>query len=102
VVTHSPPREPVPDVTFADNLADGLAAARAAAGERYVNVLGADIARQCLQAGELDEVLAVIAPVLLGDGVRLFAHPGGQQVQLERLNLTEVPHGVNLWLRVVR
>jgi hypothetical protein len=27
-----------------------------AAGDRYVNVLGADIARQCLEAGELDEV----------------------------------------------
>lgn len=26
-----------------------------AAGDRYVNVLGADIARQCLEAGELDE-----------------------------------------------
>ena len=51
----------------------GLAAAKAAAGDGYVNILGADIARQCLELGELDEVLAIIAPVLLGDGTRLFS-----------------------------
>jgi dihydrofolate reductase len=31
----------------------------------------------------LDEVLVCIAPVLLGDGVRLFDHPGGATVALE-------------------
>ena len=31
-----------------------------------MNVLGADIARRCLELGELDEVLAIVAPVLLG------------------------------------
>lgn len=47
---------------------------RAAAG-KYVNVLGASVAKQCLDAGLLDEVLVLIAPVLLGDGTRLFEHP---------------------------
>jgi hypothetical protein len=70
--------------------------------DRYVNVLGADIARQCLEAGELDEVLAIVAPVLLGDGTRLFEHPGGVNVRLERLSVSEVPHATNLWMRVVR
>ena len=102
VVTHHAPQEPVPGVTFAESLSRGLAAARAAAGDRDVNALGADIARQCLEAGELDEVLTIIAPVLLGDGVRLFEYPGGRRVQLERLSLVEVPHATNLWVRVVR
>jgi hypothetical protein len=39
--------------------------------------------------------------VLLGDGVRLFDHPGGTNVKLERISLTEVPHATNIWLRVV-
>jgi dihydrofolate reductase len=102
VITHQPPATPVPGVSFASDLASGLAAARSAAGDRYVNVLGADIARQCIEAGELDEVLTLIAPVLLGDGTRLFDHPGGRLVELERLSLVDVPHVTNLWMRVIR
>jgi dihydrofolate reductase len=101
VLTHDEPREQQPDVTFVSDLASGLAAARAAAGDRYVNVLGAEVARQCLEVGELDEVLTIIAPVLLGDGTRLFQHPGGRTVQLERVRVSEVPHATNLWWRVV-
>ena len=40
---------------FHADLQTGLAAAKAAAGDGYVNILGADIARQCLELGELDE-----------------------------------------------
>jgi hypothetical protein len=43
-----------------------------------------------------------IAPVLLGDGVRLFDHPGGTNIKLERVSVTEVPSATNLLLRVVR
>jgi riboflavin biosynthesis pyrimidine reductase len=50
----------------------------------------------------LDEILVCIAPVLLGDGVRLFDRPGGTSVKLERLGLTHAPRATNLWLRVVR
>src|SRR6266542_2333666 len=81
-------------------LASGVAAARAAAGDKYVNILGADIARQCLDAGVLDEILVLVAPVLLGDGVRLFDRPGGTKVKLERISLTQTPQVTNLWLRV--
>ena len=102
VLTHEAPADPVPDVTFVADLASGLAAAREAAEDRYVNVLGADVARQCVEADQLDEVLTIIAPVLLGDGTRLFDHPGGRRVQLERVRVSEVPHATNLWWRVVR
>jgi dihydrofolate reductase len=101
-VTHEPPADAVPDVMFLPDVTSGLAAAREAAGESYVNVLGADIARQCLELGELDEVLAIIAPVFLGDGTRLFQHAGGRQVPLERLSVETVPLATNVWMRVLR
>ena len=100
VLTHHPPAEPVPDTTFVDDLVTAVAAAKAAAGDRYVNVLGADVARQCLAAGLLDEILVFVAPVLLGDGVRLFAQPGGTNIPLERLAETKAATGGNLWYRV--
>jgi dihydrofolate reductase len=102
VVAHQPPPAPVSGVTFVGDLESGLAQAKDAAADRYVNVLGADIARQCLEVGALDEVLTIIAPVLLGDGTRLFDYPGGRTVQLERIGVTEVPHATNLWMRIVR
>ena len=102
VLTHHPPETPVPGVSFVSDLDSAIAAARAAAGDRYVNVLGASTARQCLEAGALDEILMLVAPVLLGDGVRLFDHPGGTNVQLERIGLTHTAEVTNLWFRVVR
>jgi dihydrofolate reductase len=100
VVTHRPPADPVDGVEFHADLATGLAAAKAAAGDDYVNILGADIARQCLELGELDEVLAIIAPVLLGDGTPLFHHPGGRSVRLERISAETAPLATNVWMRV--
>ncbi|GAA4949151.1 dihydrofolate reductase [Nonomuraea thailandensis] len=100
VLTHHIPDTPVPGVEFAGNLPDAVAAAKAAAGGKYVNVLGADVARQCLEAGVLDEVLTMVAPVFLGDGVRLFEHPGGTNVRLDRLSVGHAPHAVNIWYRV--
>jgi dihydrofolate reductase len=102
VLTHHPPETPVPGVSFVSDLDSAIAAAKAAAGGRYVNVLGASTARQCLEAGALDEILMLVAPVLLGDGVRLFDHPGGTNVQLERIELTHTAEVTNLWFRVVR
>lgn len=102
VLTHDPPDEQVPDTTFVTELDQALRLAKQAAGDRYVNILGADVARQCLEIGAVDEVLTFIAPVLLGDGVRLFDHPGGRTVKLERTHQSEAPLAANLWYRVVR
>ena len=79
-----------------------MAEAKAAAGDKYVNVMGATIARSCLEIGELDEVLTIVVPVMLGDGVRLFDHPGGTTVRLERVKVDEVPLATSLWFRVVK
>jgi dihydrofolate reductase len=102
VLTHHPPEISPADVTFVGDLMEGVEAAKAAAGDKYVNVLGANVARQCLEAGVLDEILMIIAPVLLGDGVRIFDQPGGTKVQLECLSVSEAPGATNLWFRVLQ
>jgi dihydrofolate reductase len=102
VLTRQPPSSAVEGVTFLDHLETAVAAAKAAAGNKYVNVLGATTARGCLEAGLLDEVLTLIAPIMLGDGVRLFDHPGGSPVRLERMSLTEAPLATNIWMRVLK
>jgi dihydrofolate reductase len=96
VLTHHRPETEIPGVTFVTDLGAGVAAAKEAAGDRYVNVLGADVARQCLEAGLLDEILMFVVPVLLGDGVRMFDHPGGTNIRLDPVRDDE------LWYRVVR
>jgi dihydrofolate reductase len=102
VLTHRPPAEPVPGITFVDDLDSAVSTAKAAAGGKYVNVLGASTARQCLEAGMLDEILVFVAPVLLGDGVRLFDRPGGTKVRLEPLATGQGPQSSHLWMRVAR
>jgi dihydrofolate reductase len=102
VLTHRPPDELVDGITFVTDLETAVAESREAAGDGYVNVIGADVARQLIEVGELDEVLAIVAPVLLGDGTRLFDWPGGHDVRLERIHLSDVPHATNLWFRVLR
>jgi dihydrofolate reductase len=102
VLTHHAPKNPPGGFTFlSGDVEEAVATAKAAAGDKYVVVLGATTARWCLEAGVLDEVLVHIAPVLLGDGVRLFSHPGGTNVKLEPISLTQSPQVTNLRLRVV-
>jgi dihydrofolate reductase len=102
VLTHRPPEMAIPDVTFVSDLREAVATAKAAAGDEYVNILGADVARQCLEAGLVDEILVGIVPLLLGDGVRLFDLPGGTNIRLERIDLSQVELATNVWLRVLR
>ena len=100
VLTHHPPQTPVPDVTFVGDLDTAVSAAKAAAGDKYVSIIGANVGKQCLDAGMVDEIVLDVAPVLLGDGVRLFDHPGGTNIQLTRRSLTQAPAAANLWFRV--
>jgi dihydrofolate reductase len=95
VLTHNPPADPPADITFRTDLESAVAEAKAAAGDKYVTVLGANVAKQCLEAGLLDEVLVFVTPVLLGDGVPLFRHLGGMHVRL-----TPIPGETEHWYRV--
>jgi dihydrofolate reductase len=103
VLTHDAPENAAAGFTFVSgDINKAVATAKAAAGDKYVVVLGATTAKQCLDAGVLDEVLVHIAPILLGDGVRLFDRPGGTNVKLDRISLTDSPQVTNLWLRVAK
>lgn len=103
VLTHDAPETAAPGFTFVSgDITTAVVTAQAAAGDKYVVILGAIVARQCLEAGVLDEALVHVAPVLLGDGVRLFEHPGGTNVRFERISFTCTPQVCNMWLRVVK
>ncbi|MEU5686029.1 dihydrofolate reductase family protein [Streptomyces venezuelae] len=83
VLTHEPPDEPDPAVTFLTcGIEEAVATARDAAGGKNVEILGADVAAQCLRRGLVDEVLVYVLPVLLGDGVR-FSPPSLGRIDLE-------------------
>ena len=76
VVTHGPMADLIGDnggrFVFGD-LASMVGAARTAAGERNVMVLGPGLGQALLAAGELDEIWLQQAPIVLGGGTPLFA-----------------------------
>ena len=89
VLTHQPPGEPERGVTFLScGVAEAVATARAVAGGKNLEILGADLASQCLQQGLVDEVLVYVLPVLLGDGVR-FSTPSLGRIDLEPFSNTQ-------------
>jgi dihydrofolate reductase len=103
VLTHEPPAV-VPDWmtgTFIDeDIEAAVARAMEAAGGKNVGILGANLAKQCLDHGLLDEIVIHLAPVLLGDGVRLFAVPGGRRVPLEPTRVNRTGQLTDLRFRV--
>ena len=89
VLTHQPPNESEQGVTFLTcDLPEAVETARAAAGGKNLEILGADLASQCLQQGLVDEVLVYVLPLLLGDGVR-FSTSGLGRIDLEPLGLAQ-------------
>ncbi|WP_055698540.1 dihydrofolate reductase family protein [Streptomyces silaceus] len=89
VLTHEPPDKPDSGVTFLTcDIEEAVATARAAAGDKNLEVLGADVAAQCLRRGLVDEILVYVVPVLLGDGVR-FSPPGLGRIDLEPFSNTQ-------------
>jgi len=77
--------------------------ARAAAGEKDVAIAGgASAGQQALSAGLLDEVLIHLAPVLLGEGTRLFEGPRNADVRLECTQVLEGPMATHLRYRIAR
>ncbi|MDI5909489.1 MULTISPECIES: dihydrofolate reductase family protein [Streptomyces] len=88
VLTHHPKDAPSADgVTFLScDVAEAVRIALKAAGGKNVEVLSPTIGRQLLERGLIDEIDLHIAPVLLGDGIRLFDNPGGAPLRLELLN----------------
>jgi dihydrofolate reductase len=77
-----------------------LAQARAAAGERDVHIGGgADVARQFIAAGLVDQMDLSVAPILLGGGERLFDGTGGAQAGFETVRVVPTTAAMHVRFR---
>jgi RibD C-terminal domain len=75
--------------------------AKAAAGDKDVNVAGgADVIQKALAAGLLEELQIHFAPLLLGGGTRLFGE--GDLQRLERMRVIDSPAVTHVKYRVVK
>jgi dihydrofolate reductase len=80
-----------------------LERAREAAGDGDVSVAGgADVIRQLLRAGEVDELQLHIVPVLLGGGASLLGGLGPDEVRVEQVRALEGDGVIHVKLRAVR
>jgi dihydrofolate reductase len=83
ILTHDVPDEPPPGtVRYVTDVGECAAQAREAAGDGDVTVMGAGAAQALLRAGELDELELHVAPVLLGQGRRLFDQLPAENIEL--------------------
>lgn len=87
--------------TFINDVDSAYREATAAAGGKDVRLMGADISNQFLKAGLVDEVRIQLAPVLLGDGLRMFDCVGSGHIELERIQVIESPYVTHLRFRVI-
>jgi len=104
IVSHSKP-EQLPEggvYTFVDSPEEALELARAAAGEKDIDVFSADIGQQLLRAGKVDEIHVHLVPVLFGAGTRLFENPGDDHIQLEITQVVDASNATHLRYAVVR
>ena len=70
-----------------------------AAGGKNPEVFSGNIGTQLLQLGLIDEIDLHIAPVLLGDGIRLYDVPGGAPLLLDLVNGEDPTREVDLRYR---
>src|ERR671934_2056165 len=101
IVTHRPEEEPESgEFTFVSGVEEAVQLAAEAAGDKDVLVMGgAATIRQALEAGLLDELTIIIAPVALGAGKRLF-DGFSQSLELEHLGLRQSPFATFINYRV--
>lgn len=102
VVSHRPaPAEASDRQTFFTSLEDAIAAAKAAAGDKDVSLMGGELATAALAAGLLDEVMVHQIPVLLGAG-RPFFHELPAGVHLKLVEAVPAPGVTHLRYEVQR
>jgi dihydrofolate reductase len=90
IVTHRPQEQPEGGAfTFVAGVEAAVERALDAAGGKDVHVMGgAEIIRQALAAGIVDELTIIVAPVVLGGGKRLF-EGFSQSLELEHLGVRQ-------------
>ncbi len=63
---------------------------------------GANIAKQFIKAGLVDEISIHLVPVLFGSGIRLYEHVGSEHIPLETVEVIETKEAIHLRFRVVK
>ena len=102
LLTHRPLEPPEPDVTIlSGDIGAAVATALDAAGGKNLEILGADVAGQCLGRGLVDEILVYVLPVLLADGIP-SRPPGLTRVDLEPVSSARSGDATILRFRVRR
>jgi dihydrofolate reductase len=103
IVTHRPEEEPEGGAfTFVSGVTEAVERATEAAGDKDVHVMGgADVIRQALAVGLVDELTTIIAPVVLGGGKRLFEGFSGS-LDLEHLGVRQSRYATFIDYRVKR
>src|SRR5919201_4484749 len=101
IVTHRPEEEPPGGAfTFVSGVKEAVNRAAEAAGEKDVHVMGgADVIRQALDGGLVDELTIIVAPVVLGGGKRLF-EGFSTSLELEHLGVRQSPYATFIDYRV--
>jgi dihydrofolate reductase len=86
VLTHHPEdARPTEGITFLScPVEEAVRIALEAAQGKNLEVFSPTIAAQLLHLGLIDELDIHVAPVLLGDGIRLYDAPGGKPIHLQR------------------
>ena len=108
VLTHEA-REPLPmqggtTYTFVTGgIEAALGLAHAAAGDKNIGIWGgADIIRQYLEAGLVDEMQIHVVPILLGGGIRLFDGLDPAGIELRKTAAIDTPAATHFRFEVVK
>jgi dihydrofolate reductase len=104
VVSHRPPgpaaRYFYPKVHYVTDIVTAMEQAKAAAGDRTVEVRGASVGQSALAVGVLDEIVVHQIPVLLGRGRRLFDELPAE-IELEVVQVIDTPDATHIRYRVL-
>jgi dihydrofolate reductase len=102
VLSHRPAPEMTERQTLvATGIEDAIAAARAAAGDKDVGLMGGGVLTEALKAGLVDEVILHQVPVLLGGG-RPFFQALPEHVRLRLVEAVPAPGVTHLHYEVAR
>lgn len=101
IVTHRPEEQPEGDAfVFVDGVGKAVELAREAAGGKDVHIMGgADVIRQALEAGLVDELTIIVAPITLGGGKLLF-DGFTRQLDLEHIGVRQSPFATFIDYRI--
>lgn len=104
VVTHTTPLESPENGVYSfvtGGLNTAIEQAKAAANGKDVSIMGgANVGRQAIKSGLVDEIAISLAPVLLGAGTRLF-DDFERHIHLEPISVVDTPVVTHLRYRVV-